>query len=146
MNNKNNTHQQKIKQLMKIVIGAAWLDGVIQPSEREYLHRMAGANAIANDPDIKLYLSELKPIKTSECYKWLEDYLGQNPTEEDYLELLQSLSGLIYSDGEVQTQEALFLDKLHLLDPANKEISQTKLDKLLKVIQKLYRKAVQEKA
>ncbi|WP_013320298.1 TerB family tellurite resistance protein [Gloeothece verrucosa] len=145
MDSKQNLNQPRIKQLMKIVIGAAWIDGVIQPSEREYLHRMAEENALANDPEIQKYLSELKPIKPAECYVWLEEYLGENPTEEDYLKLLESLSGLIYSDGEVQTQEALLLDKLQLLDPANKESSNKTFDKLLQVIQKLYRKAVSQK-
>lgn len=144
MDSKNNFDQQKIKHLFKIVIGVAWLDGVIQPSERDYLHRMAVENAIADDPDIQPYLSELKSVKPSECYGWLEEYLGKNPTQEDYLELLQSLSGLIYSDGEVQTQEALLLDKLQLLDPTHKGTSKTTFDKLLQVIQKLYRKAVSQ--
>lgn len=145
MDSKQNLDQQRLKQLMKIVIGAAWIDGVIQPSERDYFRRMAAENAIADDPEIKPYLSELKAVKPAECYVWLEEYLGKNPTEEDYLKLLESLSGLIYSDGEVQTQEAVLLDKLQLLDPAHKEPSKKTFDKLLHVIQKLYRKAVNQK-
>lgn len=144
MSSTHNSDPQKVKQLMKILIGAAWLDGVIQPSEREYLHRMAQENAIADDAEIQRFLSELKPIKPAECYGWLEEYLGKNPSEEDYLKLLESLSGLIYSDGEVQTQEAMLLDKLQLLDPAAKEPNKSAFDKLLHIIQKLYRKAVRE--
>lgn len=144
MDSKLNLDQHRIKLLIKILIGAAWLDGVIQPTEREYLHRMTTENAIADDHDIQQYLSGLKPIKPSECYGWLEEYLGTNPTEDDYLGLLESLSGLIYSDGEVQTQEAMLLDKLQLLEPAIKESSKTAFDKLLHIIQKLYRKAVSQ--
>ena len=63
----------KIKQLLKILIGAAWIDGIIQPEEREYLHRRATENGVADDPEIKSLLSEIKPVQPAECYHWLED-------------------------------------------------------------------------
>jgi uncharacterized membrane protein YebE (DUF533 family) len=61
------------KQLLKILVGAAWIDGTIQPEEREYLHQMAKDKGFAEDPEIKSLLSEIKPIKPQECYRWLED-------------------------------------------------------------------------
>ena len=30
-----------MKQILKILIGAAWIDGVVQPEERNYLRRIA---------------------------------------------------------------------------------------------------------
>jgi len=131
----------KTKQLIKILIGAAWIDGVIQPEEREYLHRIATAYQVENDPELKPFLSELKPIQAEECYRWLTEYLGENHREEDYQELLEALSGLIYSDGDVQVQEAKLLTKLQELDPIYEQ-SKPLLDKLLEKIQKLYRKTM----
>lgn len=132
----------KTKQLLKILIGAAWIDGIIQVQEREYLRQMAEENGIADDPEIKSLLSEIKSVQAAECYQWLEDYLGDNPSEKDYQNLLEAISALIYSDGDVDIQEAKLLTKLQLLDPA--ESSRTAFDKLLKVIQKLYRKGINQ--
>ena len=131
----------KTKQLIKILIGAAWIDGVIQTEEREYLHRIATAYRVENDPELKPFLSELKPVQAQECYRWLTDYLGENHQEEDYQELLEALSGLIYSDGDVEVQEARLLTKLQELDPIYEQ-SKSPLDKLLEKIQKLYRKTM----
>ncbi|MGL5034720.1 MAG: TerB family tellurite resistance protein, partial [Microcystaceae cyanobacterium] len=81
------SQQSKTKQLLKILIGAAWLDGVIQTEERNYLKTTAERYQLQDDPDIQVLLSELKPVQANECYQWLEDYLGANHTEADYQEL-----------------------------------------------------------
>ncbi|MGC1245137.1 MAG: TerB family tellurite resistance protein [Spirulinaceae cyanobacterium] len=131
----------KTKQLLKILIGAAWIDGTIQAEEREYLHQMATEKGVAEDPQIKPLLSEIKQVKPSECYSWLKEYLGDNPTEEDYQQLFESLSALIYSDGDVDTEEAKLLNRLQLLEAENKS-PKSGVDKFLRAVQKLYRKAV----
>ena len=131
----------KTKQLIKILIGAAWIDGVIQTEEREYLHRIATAYQVENDPELKPFLSELKPVQAQECYRWLTEYLGENHQEEDYQELIEALSGLIYSDGNVEVQEARLLTRLQELDPIYEQ-SKSPLDKLLEKIQKLYHKTM----
>ena len=136
--------RNKNQQLLKILVGAAWIDGIIQVEERDYLRQVAENHGVANDPELKNLLSELKPVTPSQCYSWLEEYLGDNPTTSDYQELLETLSALIYSDGDVQMQEAQLLTKLQLLDPTQ-ESSKSAFDKLLKNIQKLYRKAVSQK-
>lgn len=133
--------QQKKKQLMKILVGAAWIDGIIQPEEREYLRRQANANGIADDAEIQSLLSELVPVKPQQCYEWLTDYLGENPAEADYQELLEAISASIYSDSDVQATEAQLLTKLQLLDPAA-ESPHSAFEKLLLGIQKLYRQAI----
>jgi uncharacterized membrane protein YebE (DUF533 family) len=96
----------KTKQLIKILVGAAWIDGIIQPEEREYLRRMAKEQDLVEDSDIQTLLSEIKPVTATECYQWLEDYLGENHTDSDYKQLLEAISALIYSDGDVDIQEA----------------------------------------
>ena len=136
--------QNKNKQLLKILIGAAWIDGLIQVEEREYLKQMAQRHGLSEDEDLKDLLSELKPVQPTQCYEWLEEYLGDNPSNKDYQELLETLSGLIYSDGDVQMQEAQLLTKLQLLDPAQ-DSHQSAFDKMLKAIQKAYKKAVDQK-
>ncbi|MDY7013902.1 MAG: TerB family tellurite resistance protein [Cyanobacteriota bacterium] len=134
--------QTKTKQLFKILMGAAWIDGIIQAEEREYLRRMAREKGIAEDPEIMTLLSEIKVVSATECYDWLEAYLGDDRSEERYLELLESLSALIYSDGEVDTQEAKLLTKVQLLDPANAP-QPTAFDRVLKAARSLYRRGLE---
>ncbi|MDJ0658409.1 MAG: TerB family tellurite resistance protein [Crocosphaera sp.] len=136
--------QNKNQQLLKILIGAAWIDGIIQVEERDYLKRMAARHGLSEEGDLKDLLSELKPVQPNQCYQWLEEYLGDNPSTNDYQELLETLSALIYSDGDVQMQEAQLLTKLQLLDPAQ-DSPKSAFDKILKTIQKLYKKAIDQK-
>ncbi len=136
---------QKTKQLIKILIGAAWIDGVIQTEEREYLRKIAANSQMSDDPELKPLLSELKPVQAEECYRWLKEYLGENHQEADYQELLEAISGLIYSDGDVQTQEAKLLAKLQELEPSH-EHAKSFSNKLIESIQKLYRKAISQQA
>ena len=142
INNMQIELQTKMKKVLKILIGAAWIDGIIQPEERQYLRRIARDFDLIEDPEIKPLLYELKPVQPAECYQWLEDYLGNNHSSDDYLELLEKISGLIYSDGYVDTREAKLMEKVQLLDPA-KESDRSIFDKLLRKIQKLYQKAIE---
>ena len=66
--------ENRQKQLLKILIGAAWIDGSIQEEERIFLRKMAEKYELTEDLEIKPLLSELKPIQPSECYQYLEDY------------------------------------------------------------------------
>ncbi|MDJ0582344.1 TerB family tellurite resistance protein [Crocosphaera sp.] len=136
--------QNKNKQLLKILIGAAWIDGIIQVEEREYLRQMAQRHSLSEDKDLKDLLSELKPVQPYQCYQWLEEYLGDNPSNNDYQKLLETLSALVYSDGDIQMQEAQLLTKLQLLDPTQ-DSSKSAFDKIIKSIQKFYKKAVDQK-
>lgn len=133
----------KMKKILKILIGAAWIDGVIQPEERKYLRRIAEEFQLADDPEIKPLLQELRPIEAIECYQWLEDYLGSNHSVADYQELLEKISGLIYSDGFVDVREAKLMEKVQNFDPMIVS-RQSIFDRLLLKIQKIYRAAIEQ--
>lgn len=134
--------RSNVKNLIKILIGAAWIDGRIQPEERQYLREIAQAKGLASDPEIKPWLYELVPVKPSECYDWVKEYLGDRPSHEDCDNLIEAISGLIYSDGEVAIEEARLLTKLEELTKSN-ESTQPVHTVLLKQIQKLYRRWVE---
>lgn len=127
------------KSLVKILIGAAWLDGKIQPEEREYLHQIAASEGLANDPEIQPLLNELRSVQPTECYQWIRDYLGDKPSPEDQQNLLEAISGLIYRDGEVAVEEAKLLTQLQ-------SASQPGPNAALKQIQKLYHRWVDSKS
>ena len=126
------------KQLLKILIGAAWIDGKVQPEERQYLIKTAEKQQLADDPEIRPLLHQLKTVKPEECYRWLEEYFGGYPTQEDYENLIEAISGLIYSDGEIANEEAKLLTQVQQYDPA----TTSSLDKVLKTVQKLYQRYV----
>ena len=141
---RHKTKTKKMKQILKILIAAAWIDGVIQPEERTYLRRVAQDFQLADDPEIKPLLLELKPIQPVECYRWLDEYFGENHSAEDYQELLEKISGLIYSDGYVDVREAKLIEAIQSCDPNNPECRNSILDKLLRKIQKIYRAAIEQ--
>lgn len=130
-----------VKQLLKILIAAAWIDGKIQPEERQYLQQIAQEKDIATDPEIKPWLYELVPVKPEECYQWVKEYLGTSPSTEDCQNLIQEIGGLIYSDGEVAIEEAKLLAKIQDLS-SKSESNQGKLNIILKQVQKMYRRWV----
>ena len=130
-----------VKQLLKILIAAAWIDGKIQPEERQYLQQIAQEKGIATNPEIKPWLYELVPIKPEECYEWVKEYLGSSPSAEDCQKLIEEIGGLIYSDGEVAIEEAKLLAKIQ--DLSNKsESNQKHLNIILQQVQKMYRRWV----
>lgn len=131
-----------VKNLVKILIGAAWIDGRIQPEERQYLREIAQAKGLATDPELKPWLYELVTVQPNECYTWVKEYLGDRPSAEDCENLIEAISGLIYSDGEVAIEEARLLTKLQELTQSF-ESNQSAHTVLLKQIQKLYRRWVE---
>lgn len=133
------------KQLIKILIGAAWIDGKIQPEERDYLKRVAKEAGVADDPEIQPLLYELRAVLPDECYDWVKQYLGERPNSDDYQRLIEALSALIYSDGEVAIEEAKLLTRLQLLDPETAS-SKSSSNNVLKAIQKLYRRWIDKQS
>ncbi len=130
-----------VKQLLKILIAAAWIDGKIQPEERQYLQQIAQEKGIATDPEIKPWLYELVPVKPEECYEWIKQYLGNSPTTEDCQNLIQEIGGLIYSDGEVAIEEAKLLAKIQDLS-SKSESNHKRSNLILQQVQKMYRRWV----
>ena len=131
----------KEKQLFKILCSAAWIDGEIQQEERQYLHKMAEQNSLAEDPEIRSLLSEAVQTKPVECYRLVEEYVGDQATEAEYQEMLDAVSKLVYSDNVIETEEAKLLHKIQALET---EVTSAKsfFQKALKSIQKLYQGAI----
>ena len=102
---------------------------------------MATETDLINDPEIKSLLSEVKPISINQCYEWLELYLGKNHGTKDYQKLLESISGLVYSDGDIDVEEAKLLHYLQDLNPQN-QTSQSIFKSLLGSVRKMYSQAV----
>lgn len=107
------------RQLLKILIGVAWIDGQVSDVEQQYLRQVAQDLGLADDPEINTLLNNIErvAIEPADCYQWVRDFLGNQPSVADYQQLLDALSGIVYSDGDVATAEAQLLMSLQELDP-----------------------------
>jgi uncharacterized tellurite resistance protein B-like protein len=100
--------ESQARLLMRILIGVAWLDGEIQPEERQYLAKVAQTHHLDRDPEIETLLTGKIEVTATDCEQWIQDYLGDRSIHDDD-GLIEAISGLIYSDGDVATAEAQLL-------------------------------------
>lgn len=135
------THSKMSRELFEILVATAWIDGEVQPQEQEYLAKLATEQGLSEDTEVQNLLSNKQSISSARCYQLLRNYLGANPSLEDYQNLLSSISSLVYSDENIATEEAKLLTQLQELDPQN-PTSDSVFDKVLGKIQSLYRKGL----
>jgi hypothetical protein len=120
------------RSLMKILIGVAWLDGEIQPQERQYLAKVAQSHQLDVDPEVEKLLTGTRKVSITECEQWIKDYLGDRSIHDDD-GLIEAISGLIYSDGDVATAEAQLLVNIQSQSsspPPNRQPLTTKIRQL----------------
>ena len=103
--------QSQPRLLLKILIGVAWLDGEIQPQERQYLAKVAQTHHWDRDTEIDSLLTGNIRVTAPECEQWIQDYLGSKSIYDDDF-LIEAISGLIYSDGDVAVSEATLLTRI----------------------------------
>ncbi len=100
--------QSQARLLIKILISVAWLDGEIQPEERQYLVKVAQDRHLDEDVEIHPLLDGTMTVTQAECEQLIQTYLGDRSIDDDD-RLIEAISGLIYSDGDVATAEAKLL-------------------------------------
>ena len=123
--------------LLEILVAVAWIDGEIQPEEKQFLETIAREQNITSTTELQALLANYQGSSLAQCYQLLEKYLGTNPDPADYQNLLTAVSKLIYSDNDIATEEATLLTQIQNLDPHNSQ-NPSAFDKAIKKIQKLY--------
>jgi uncharacterized membrane protein YebE (DUF533 family) len=131
------------KQLLKILIGAAWLDGKVQPEEQQRLRQIAQQKGLSDDAELNPWLNGLRSVSVEECHRWIDEYLGEQPVPEEVQQLLEEISGLIYSDGDVDSAEAQFLMEIQQKE-ASASSGSNLHNTITQSIQNLYRRWVSE--
>jgi uncharacterized tellurite resistance protein B-like protein len=131
------------KAIFKILVGVAWIDGQVQPEERQHLQELAHRQGLDQDEELRPYLTGEQAVAAEDCYRWIGDYLGTKASDDRVKDdranrLLEAVSGLIYSDGDVETAEAALLQSLlPPLDASAGQISPS--EAVLNRIRSLYR-------
>jgi hypothetical protein len=123
--------------LMKILIGVAWLDGVVQPAERQYLAKVAQHHQLDLDSEIESLLAGRISLAAADCEHWIQEYLGDRSIHDDD-GLIEAISGLIYSDGDVAVDEAKLLVNIQ----SAPSLTQPNQQPLVIKIQQLYKNAL----
>jgi uncharacterized tellurite resistance protein B-like protein len=129
--------QSQSQLLLKILIGVAWLDGEIQPEERQYLAKVAHAHQLDHDTEVEPLLTGTMKVTAAECEQWIQMYLGDRSIHDDD-RLIEAISGLIYSDGDVAISEAQLLVNIQSPPVAVQTIPQPLISK----IKQLYKQAL----
>jgi len=133
--------QSTNNQLLKILVAVAWIDGEIQPQERQFLEQIATEQNLESTTELQALLTQQQDSSLETCYQLLEQYLGANPDPAAYDNLLTAVSKLIYSDDDIAMEEANLLTKIQNLDPSNLKTHST-FDRAISKIQKLYQKGL----
>jgi uncharacterized tellurite resistance protein B-like protein len=142
--NSGRAEKEKAEQrlLLKILIGAAWLDGMIQMEERQYLRQVAQEHGLENDPEIYPLLNELRAVKQADCDRWIMEYLGDRPPATAVNSLLEAISALVYADGTIGMEEAHLLIRLQGLNSDRHGVQPSGKERVLRVIRQLYHRWV----
>ena len=131
------------RDLLKILVSIAWIDGEIQPEERKFLEKITVENEMASAGSLPDLLAQYQDSSTEQCYRLIEEYVGSNPNLADYNNLLNAVSKLIYSDDDIAIEEAELLTKLQNLDPQHSQQNST-LNRVITKIQQIYKKALKQ--
>ncbi len=98
--------------LMRVVVGAAWSDGVLTQGEVDYLARLLKRQKLASEAALLALLEE--PVTPLQLEGWIVDYL-QGTTTVERLAALAAIANLLMSDGVVSPGEHNLIDEFHAL-------------------------------
>ncbi len=109
--------------LMKVVVGAAWADGHLEPSEIQYLETLLERYGFDRDPVLRTMLE--KPVSLDETEHWMIEFLA-GASEADRMKLLGAIGNLLIADDNVSPEEHQLLDDYHTFManiPAQSEVT-----------------------
>ncbi len=100
--------QQKL--LLKILIGAAWVDRNLEPQEIDYLQQLLQQYNLHSDSELQQLLEQPVPIAQTEF--WIIDYLEES-TNTERMQLLSAIASLLMADENVSEIEHDLLDEYY---------------------------------
>ena len=103
-------YQQQL--MLKIIIGAAWVDGHLEQAEIEYLQTLLKHYQLTHDPELMALLEKSVPLQQTEI--WIVEYLADT-TETERQRLLAAIGKLLIIDDTVLPVEHDLLDDYYAL-------------------------------
>ena len=97
---------------LKILIGSAWADGVLEPEEIDFLDAILKRYGEVYDRELKHLLA--KPVPLQQTERWMVEYL-YNATETERQQLLGAIGNLLFSDRDIAEEEHILLDDFHAM-------------------------------
>ena len=131
----NSLQQEKL--LVKIVIGAAWVDRHLEAEEIEYFQQLLEQYHLHIDDELQQLLKFPVPLKQTEL--WIVRYL-KNSTNTEREALLKAIVNMLMADLCVSEIERELLDEYReymLAIPPHTEVKPTKIETVIRFIQKL---------
>ena len=95
---------------LKILIGSAWADGVLEPEEQEVLDTVLQRYGETYDRELKHLLEQ--PVALQQTERWISQYLA-DATETERQALLGAIGRVLFADREVTDEEHMLLDDFH---------------------------------
>ena len=131
----NSLQQEKL--LVKIVIGAAWVDRHLEAEEIEYFQQLLEQYHLHIDDELQKLLEFPVPLTQTEL--WIVRYL-KNSTNTEREALLKAIVNMLMADLCVSEIERELLDEYSeymLAIPPHTEVKPTKIETVIRFIQKL---------
>ncbi len=100
------------RQLLEIAIGAAWLDGMLAPSEVAYLEQLLHRYGLDKDKELLALLAA--PVPVGDTNRRLLQFLDRTTAQEREI-ALAAVANTLFADAQIQPAERDFLDRFHLL-------------------------------
>lgn len=108
---------EKALATVKVVLGAAWADGSLQPEEIPSLKKVVLELGLADHPEIRQLIQT--PVSPPVYRHFFQQYLALHPTPQERNYLLNVVTRLIYADDEVSVEEAYILEDLRKMVTEN---------------------------
>ena len=106
-----NTEEQH-RLLLKIVIGAAWVDHRLEPSEVEYFQQLLQRYHLHLNSELQPLLQQPVPIEQTE--RWIVQYL-RDSADIDRQRLLSAIASVLIADENVSDIEHDLIDEYYEL-------------------------------
>ncbi len=103
---------QQAHLLLKIVLGAAWVDGALQPTERAYLQDLLAFYGEAGNAELRALTEH--PVLRAQTEAWMVAYL-QEAGAEGRQKLLAALANMLFADERISPVERELLDEYYAM-------------------------------
>ncbi|GAB4218032.1 MAG: hypothetical protein OHK0012_25060 [Synechococcales cyanobacterium] len=95
---------------LKVILGAAWADGTLQPEELPTLKTAVQHLGLSDYPGLRDLIQT--PMSGDDYRQAFRDFLAACPTQPERQYLLDTVTRLVYVDDQVSVEEAYILDQL----------------------------------